>query len=716
MALTQFQESDARRALPCIDHPAHKATFDLTMTIDEHLTAISNCPVVKETGLGIRKKQVVFGQTPRMSTYLLFFSVGEFEFVQDPGKVTVRVAFMPGQEPHTAFGLSFGRKSLEYCENYYDIPFPLPKVDLIAISDFAFGAMENWGAITFRENLLLHYEGITSKSAEENITSVIAHEMAHQWFGNLVTPADWKYLWLNESFATFFGYGVVNHYYPEWDMWDRFMEGQTKTAMERDAMHETFPIELPGGDHVVINASTAPIIYNKGGSILRQIKGYIGDTAFRDGLRVYLKKFAYDCASSHHLWETLGEVSGKPVTRMMKSWIEQPGYPVIEAENQGGVLILNQRRFTYLPHEWDQKWSVPVTVDYFLQNGQIRRQSLLLEDTRTEICLEGDVASYKINTDQTGFFRVKYGSQDNLKTLGEKVAQKNLTSQDRWGLQNDLYAFVKSGDLRIEEYLDFLGYYHDEDASLPLYSINGNLHHAHLVFEDERREKVRTFGKNFTEGVLAKIGFEPVENERSSRSMLRDQILAQAVSYGVEGAEKFAVEKFHSLMSGMPVHPDIAKSVMVAGALKGDKKTFEWFREKFTTSESEHERMNVLTGMGFFQDTSFMESIREFVLNQVPDRNRHVTIVAMGANPAVMNSLWDWFIRDLKTFETFHPILFERTITSIIPTGGLGKETDVRAFFDDYLRKNPSIADAVKMALELMDINGRMRGQVNLNS
>ncbi len=709
MVLTQFQESDARRALPCLDHPVHKATFDLAMTIDEHLTAISNCPVVQETTLENQKKRVVFEQTPRMSTYLLFFSLGEFEFVHDPGRVLVRLACLPGQTPHSAFGLKFGRKSLEYCENYYDIPFPLPKVDLIAISDFAFGAMENWGAITFRENLLLHYEGITSRSGEENITSVIAHEMAHQWFGNLVTPADWKYLWLNESFATYFGYGVVDHYFPEWDMWDRFMEGQTKPALERDAMHQTFPIELPGGEHVIINASTAPIIYNKGGSILRQIKGFIGETAFRDGLRAYLKKFAYACASSRHLWETLEEVSGKPVTRIMKSWIEQPGYPVIEAENRGKVLVLSQRRFTYLPENWEQTWSVPLVVDFYLQNGETRRQTVLLEDARTEITLEDDVACYKINANQTGFLRVRYKSKDNLQALGERVAQKALSAQDRWGLQNDLYAFVKSGDMTIEEYLDFLIFYQDEDACLPLTSITGNLHHARLVFEGGQRKKTCQFSKAFLERVLSEIGCEPEKDEQPAISMLRDQVLSQAVVLGVDEAEKFALEKFHALLAGTPVHADIARSVMISGALKGSKKAFEWFQGKFSASESEHERMNILAALGAIEEPSLMEPIREFVLQQVPDRNRFVPIVAMGGNPAVLDSLWDWFIRDLDIFETFHPMLFERVITGMIPLGGLGREAQVRAFFDNYLKKNPKPADATNMALELMDINSRMR-------
>ncbi len=216
MAVTQFEESDARRAFPCMDHPARKATFDITIDIDQNLVAISNGAVKDKELLDNGKMRVTFEKTPKMSTYLVFFGVGKFEFIHDEKDDRVRVATLPGMQNFAHFGAEQGRRSLEFSESYYGIAYPLPKMDLIAIPDFAFGAMENWGAITFRENLLLHYPEVTSKSGEERIFEVIAHEIAHQWFGNLVTPSDWRYLWLNESFATFFGFGVVDHYCPQW--------------------------------------------------------------------------------------------------------------------------------------------------------------------------------------------------------------------------------------------------------------------------------------------------------------------------------------------------------------------------------------------------------------------------------------------------------------------------------------------------------------------
>ena len=489
MAVTQFEESDARRAFPCMDHPARKATFDIEIDIDPELVAISNGAVKEKKVLANGKMRVTFEQTPKMSTYLVFFGIGDFEFTPDKKDDRVRVATLPGMQKFAHFGADLGRKSLEFSESYYGIAYPLPKMDLIAIPDFAFGAMENWGAVTFRENLLLYYPDITSKAGEERIFEVIAHEIAHQWFGNLVTPSDWRYLWLNESFATFFGFGVVDHYCPQWDTWQQFLYSMTGPALTRDALHETFAIEIPGGEHVVINSSTAPIIYNKGGSILRQIQGYIGEDNFKKGLQHYLKTYEYDCAASQDLWQSFEAVTQQPISELMKSWIEQPGYPKITVSRRNGRLILNQQRFTYLPNESAQKWLIPVTVNLFSKTGETRKLSVLMDAPEKVIEIDDDVVAYKVNDRQTGFYRVKYDDADNLAELGRRVQARALSPEDRWGLQNDFYALVKSGDAPLVDYLEFLSAYRQEDAYLPLVSIADNLMGAYLVMNDDHRQE-----------------------------------------------------------------------------------------------------------------------------------------------------------------------------------------------------------------------------------
>jgi len=407
IAVTQFQESDARRAFPCFDHPEKKAVFDIELIIDNHLTAISNQDIDSQTPVENNKIKVTFKQSPKMSTYLVFWCVGEFSLIEDKEDNRVRVAYLPGMEPYVDFGLDFGKKALAYCEDYYGISYPLSKLDLIAIPDFAFGAMENWGAITFRENLLLFYPEITSKAGTERIAEVISHEMAHQWFGNLVTPSDWKYLWLNESFATYFGFGVVDHYHPSWKTWSQFLSTQTNPALVRDAYLQTIPIEIPGGKHVVINTSTAPIIYCKGGSILRQIKGFIGDDDFKKGVRLFLDRFKYDCAASRDLWEAFESASDKPVTNMMQTWIEQPGYPIVEANSEDSQLILSQKRFTYQPNFSDQIWQIPVSISVKTENNKWQDMEVLLDIKSKAVELPGKNAVYKINSCQTGFLSCK---------------------------------------------------------------------------------------------------------------------------------------------------------------------------------------------------------------------------------------------------------------------------------------------------------------------
>ena len=709
IAVTQFEESDARRAFPCIDHPASKATFDITIDTDPNLVAISNGDVKDKRLLENGKLRVTFEPTPKMSTYLVFFGVGQFEFSPDKKDDRVRVVTLPGMQEFANFGADLGRKSLEFSESYYGISYPLPKMDLIAIPDFAFGAMENWGAITFRENLLLHYPEVTSKSGEERIFEVIAHEIAHQWFGNLVTPSDWRYLWLNESFATFFGFGVVNHYCPEWDTWQQFLYSMTGPALNRDALNETFAIEIPGGEHVVINASTAPIIYNKGGSILRQIQGYIGEENFKKGLRHYLKAFEYDCATSQDLWQSFETVTQQPISELMKSWIEQPGYPLITVSRRNGRLKLRQHRFTYLPQESTQKWMIPVTLQLLSKAGNQQVLSVLMDETEKEIEVDDDVVAYKVNDRQTGFYVVKYDDADNLIELGRQVLEKSISPEDRWGLQNDFYALVKCGDAGLGDYLEFLSHYQQEDAYLPLVSIADNLYAAYLVMDDQNRRRISSMAVPWLESILQEIGFEPSKSEQHTRSLLRDKYLWAAAFWGSESVLEFARSRFRALMEGAEIHPDIMKSVLQVGAYTGNEPAYDWFIRCMDQSRIEHERMNILSALGCFKDDKLITKVQQYVLNTVPARNKFIPVVAMSENPYAIPLLWDWYVSNLEEIEQFHPMLYERVVAAIIPRSGLERADEVKTFFANYMQEKEKARDVIKLSLERLEINLRMR-------
>jgi len=712
MAVTQFQESDARRAFPCFDHPQHKATFDIEMTIDAELTAISNGAVREEIPLAHGKKRVRFERTPRMSTYLVFYGVGHFASVQDTEDERVRVLTPPGGVQYGDLGLVYGRQSLQFCESYFAIPYPLQKMDLISIPDFAFGAMENWGAVTFRENLLLNYPGVTSKAGQERIFEVIAHEITHQWFGNLVTPVDWRYLWLNESFATYFGFGIVDHYQPEWEIWSQFILSQTDAALRRDGLKETFPIEIPGGEHMVINTSTAPIIYSKGGSVLRQIRDFIGDEAFQNGLRHYLSRHAYQCADSLQFWEAFETVSDQPVSEIMRAWVEQPGHPMVRVRREGQELTLSQERFSYLPGDFQGCWPIPITLRLFDPDGSERQLRVLMREKSMPVDI-GGAEAVKINDGQAGFYRVCYEDHTDRTALGQRVRDKRLSPEDRWGLQNDLFALVQAGEVAIQEYLTFLEWYAEEDAFLPLVSIDGHLRHTHMVAAPNRKSVAAAVGRQLAERVLTSIGWTPAAEESHVTAALRDQLVWHAVLYGSEPAQDFADKSFQRLMAGVAVHPDIFRAVLQGGALLHNTRALEWMTHRLDHTASEHERLTIMAAMGCFRDAATLAAARDYVLDHVPDRNRFIPLVAMAANPYAVKDLWAWFVDTQNRFKAFHPLLFERVIAAIVPVAGLVDPLAVQAFFEDYVASAPQARDVVNLSLEKLEINRRFNANYN---
>lgn len=708
IAITQFEESDARRVFPCMDHPAKKAAFAISLVVDKDLKTISNMPVQSEERLDNGKKRVRFHRTPKMSTYLVFIGAGDFDMIQDTGEKPVRVFAPPGMIQYAGLGLDFGRKSLDFCETYFQSPYPLPKMDLIAVPDFAFGAMENWGAITFRENLLLDYPNITSKAARERICEIIAHEMVHQWFGNLVTPSDWKYLWLNESFATYVAYAVVDHYYPEWRAHDQFIAGGITDAMNRDAMHDTTPIEIAGGEHIVINSSTAPIIYSKGGAVLRQIEGYLGRDLFQRGLRRYLDTFAYQCASSNHLWETFEQATEKPVSHIMESWVSQPGFPIVDARRDGNRLILSQNRFAYLPKDFEQIWPIPLTMTLFMKNGEQKTAAVLFDARTSEFPIGSDVAAYKLNPGQTGFYRVQYLDEDNFKQLSAFIREKALSPVDRWGMENDMFALARAGRISVDSYMSFIDLYSDEDAYLPLSGIAGHLFHIFRLSSEPGGEKIAEKGRRLFDHVLDKIGYEPSETDPHGISLLRDRLMYLSVVFGSDSARRFAWDAFQAMMQGRTVHQDIQKSVLQSGAFMGKADACEWLIRQFKTVESEQARMNMLIALGCVQEADLIGRVQKFALDEVPDRNKFVPVSALCSNPAAIPSMWRYFKSELSRLEKLHPLHFERVIESVVPVS-VNDARDVKQFMTAYREKNPKMKDVATLALEKLEINRRFK-------
>ncbi len=712
IAVTQFQESDARRAFPCIDHPLYKATFEFVLIVAPDLTPVSNMPPASETYLKNGKKQVEFQKTPAMSTYLLFFGIGEFRLLIDEMDRRVRAMVLPEMETQVHYGLAFARKSLHYCENYYKIPYPLPKIDLVAVPDFAFGAMENWGAITFRENLLLYDPVNTDAESEERICEVIAHEMAHQWFGNLVTPSDWKYLWLNESFATYFGYGVIDHYHPDWQIWDNFTETQVEVAMNRDALPETIPIEIPGGDHVVINSSTAPIIYSKGGGILRQIESFTGKNAFADGLFRYLDTHAYGCASSKDLWNALEAASDKPISRIMEKWVKQAGHPLVVAHRTGNTLHISQKRFSFLSMPGEETtWPIPLVIRLFEKGGGQKIISRTFDKQQTTIPIDDGVIAYKINDGHKGFYRTNYTDAADWESLCRMIKDKTLSAGDRRGLASDRFALVKAGMIDADDWVSDLLHFSDETDPLPLSLILDSLFFLYLIFAGSLRSQIRKTMADFLDKTFTRAGCLPEKEDSHGMLRLKNKALWYGVLIDMPEPKEAAAQQFDRLVSGGNISPDIARAALQAGAcLEGDK-AFDWFVYRLEISTSEQERQNIQRAMGCFSQDDLIERAKQFILANVPQRNMHLPIAWMAMNPHAKDSLWDWFTGSLPELQKIHPIIFERIIVAMTPYSSPDRHEEISRYLNLLADRKPLFAPAIQMSLAKMAVCRQVRAR-----
>jgi tricorn protease interacting factor F2/3 len=712
LAVTQFEESEARKAFPGFDHPRYKVPFDIEFIIDQELTGISNMPVAEERPVSGTKKLVRFQTTPPMPTYLLFFGVGEFDIVEDPGDVLLRAITTPGKTELARDGLAFARKCVEFLTEHFATPYPLPKLDLIAIPDFAFGAMENWGAMTFRENLLLVYPGITSRTAIRRLFTVIAHEIVHQWFGDLVSPAEWKYLWLNESFATLYGNIAVDDQYPEWETMEGFVLESSAGAFSRDALLRNFPIEL--GEEARITASTAPIIYDKGGAILRMAAAYLGNripTALED----YFRRHSYASARSSDLWEAFGRAApDEPIIEMMKTWVTQPGHPLVSVQREGKELILRQERFTYLPDApRNERWIIPLSIwtCSALDEEVIYRH--ILDDNESRLSMEEEVRDFKVNHAQAGFYRVKYPPAEH-KMLARLVKDQRISGLDRYGLQEDLFALVRRGDFTLDDYLNFVAEsYGKEQYPQVLRGIINNLSLLNLVMEGPPRERSSRLGLQVTTEVLNRIGFEPDPRETLPVSTLRSHALWHAVVFGSSEAADFTRHTFsRSSEAGDPIPPDIADAVFKSAAFLIPD-ALEPLIDRFENSRSEQERMLLAVAFGCVPPDNMRKAVR-YALNQIPPRLRFIPLQVMSYNPGLAPLVWDMFSAFRSDLEKLPAAFFERVLIGIISIGGLAHPETVKHFFSGYAPEEMKtyqshLQDTIAMALEILEVHLRLR-------
>ncbi|XP_041329803.1 puromycin-sensitive aminopeptidase [Pyrgilauda ruficollis] len=453
-AVTQFEATDARRAFPCWDEPAIKATFDISLVVPKDRVALSNMNVVERRPYPDDESlvEVKFARSPVMSTYLVAFVVGEYDFVEARSQdgVLVRVYTPVGKAEQGKFALEVAAKTLPFYKDYFNVPYPLPKIDLIAIADFAAGAMENWGLVTYRETALLIDPKNSCSSSRQWVALVVGHELAHQWFGNLVTMEWWTHLWLNEGFASWIEYLCVDHCFPEYDIWTQFVSADYTRAQELDALDNSHPIEVSVGHPSEVDEIFDAISYSKGASVIRMLHDYIGDEDFRKGMNLYLTKFQQRNAATEDLWESLEKASGKPIAAVMNTWTKQMGFPLIyvEAEQQEDdkVLKLVQKKFCasgpYTGEDFPT-WMVPISI-CTSEDPSCAKMQVLMDKAELTVVLKDTKPEHwvKLNLGTVGFYRTQY-SPAMLESLIPAIRDLSLPPVDRLGLQNDLFSLPR---------------------------------------------------------------------------------------------------------------------------------------------------------------------------------------------------------------------------------------------------------------------------------
>ena len=510
LATTQFEAADARRAFPCWDEPSVKSTFDVSLLVDKHLDAISNMPVSSKKTVD-SKFLYEFQRTPIMSTYLLYLGVGEFEYLHGKLRdIKLRIVTTKGNKNKGKLSLQFTKQFLAEYEKYFGIKYPLPKLDMIAIPDFAAGAMENWGAITFREAILLYDPKTSSTKTKQYIAEVISHELAHQWFGNLVTMKWWNDLWLNESFATFMATKIVDKFYPEWDLWNQFLEDAMLQAMSLDALKNSHPINVDVKHPEQIREIFDVISYDKGGCVLRMLENYVGVENFRKGLKHYLTKYRYSNAEGQDLWRSIGSIAHKPVKPMMKTWIDKVGYPIVTAQRENSHVMLSQKRFLADGSKSSKtEWVIPIMID----EGN-HQNSILLKSRNRKAPLKNTDSNFIINSGRYGFYRVEYDTHT-LANLSLLVDEKILNHVDRWSLQNDLFSQCVTGVKQLQEYLDFTTSYHDEDDYITLLNVAHHLYYLYnLTINEKFSDEIRVYALQFLGNIFDHLGWDSKKNEK----------------------------------------------------------------------------------------------------------------------------------------------------------------------------------------------------------
>ena len=720
LATTQFEATDARRAFPCWDEPARKAVFDVTLVFADGFQAVSNTPIVEDTRPSPGMRFVRFGETPVMSTYLLAFVVGDLVSVQAEAADGTKVGVWTtrGKENQAGFALDTSVKLLGYFNEYFSIPYPLPKLDHVAIPDFAAGAMENWGCVTYRETALLVDPENSSAGTRQRVAEVVAHEMAHMWFGDLVTMEWWDDLWLNESFASWMGTKAVDWLFPDWEMWTQFVNMDTNRALSLDGLKNSHPIEQEVKNPAEVSQLFDAISYSKGGSVLRMLEHFLGPEVFRGGLYRYLKGHEYGNARTQDLWAALEEESGLPVTSIMDSWVKQMGYPVLEVEADRGAdnvqISLSQERFVYDRPLGDEEpnpevWRVPVTVS---APGAVA-VSTVMESKEALLTLPAARPAedwYKVNAGQTGFYRVNYTGED-WQRLAQAVGARVLPATDRLGIQNDAYALSRAGLLPITQFLELAGSYSGETDASVWSDLASNLRDIEqLIAGEPVHPTYQRFGRELFGPAARRAGWTPRPEDGHLDSLLRSTVLGQSGSYQDEETLGQAGDLFRQYLENPDaVHPDLRGVVFSLAAQAGDRATYDQLWDLEERTSLQEEKIRLLLATSRFQDVGLLNETLERALSSRVRSQDTITVVgSVAANPRGRQPAWEFVKNNWAEFDRRYGgggfgLMRLVSICSSFTTDE--QRADVENFFAEH--PAPAAERTIRQALERVRLNIR---------
>jgi aminopeptidase N len=704
---SHLESHHAREIFPCIDEPSAKAVFCLSLTVPQGEVALSNTLPVSKTA-GQKSYIVHFNDTPLMSTYLLAFVIGKFRCHQTKttNGVLVRAWALPGQLAQVDFCLDVATKSLDFFNDYLQYPYPLPKLDLVALPDFGAttAAMENWGLITFRESCMLVDEQNTSLDAKQAVAVVTAHEVIHQWLGNLVTMRWWNDLWLIEGFASWLEYLVIDKLFPAWHMWTQFLASEQLSAFRSDALKNTHSIEVKISHPDEIRTIFDNISYAKGASVVHMLHDYLGDKAFRTGLVAYLKKYAYANTTTDDLWEILEITSGLPVKSFMSAWTSQPGFPLVEVKKAKGLLDIRQSRFSngQSKNVSQPLWPIPLLAPTLPVKT--------FDTPKVTIKAPHNLDEFKLNVGQSGFYITKYWPKQ-YDRLGELIAKGRLGESDRLSLLAEMLALTKTGRLPLRRLVKLLPSFTQETSEPVWNSIALVLSDIRRVMGPDVREAIKPLVNDLTAEQVNRLGWNEKSHETYFDKLLRPLVLALADSADNQAVVGEAYARFWQADIVEDLDKDLKCTILISVSRRGGQAEFDKMLKMHNATPSAEDKLTLVSALtNFRQPNEYQRALKLIRSNEVRLQDAIYWLVFSLANPAARDSAWRWTKQHWQWLKTN---LGDDTVYSRLPVIVANNYSD-KAFLKDYRAfftkvTEPSLKRAIKQGAETIQLQTKWR-------